>query len=152
MCQRLNTGESNNFYFGIFICIEPLKVSERDPPPPKKKESLPYFAHCHGFRDNMMGGPLLLPAHFSPRSPMGVRAGGGGKGGNCPPKFGQRSGGKFGQSNKKLVLCTFICVKFRADQPLCPPPFNQRDPIRPYVPLHSVFRTENQCVVCSDSL
>ena len=25
MCQRLNTGESNNFYFGIFICIGPLK-------------------------------------------------------------------------------------------------------------------------------
>ena len=24
MCQRLNTGESNNFYFGIFICIGPL--------------------------------------------------------------------------------------------------------------------------------
>ena len=21
MCQRINTGESNNFYFGIFICI-----------------------------------------------------------------------------------------------------------------------------------
>ena len=24
MCQRLNTGESYNFYFGIFICIGPL--------------------------------------------------------------------------------------------------------------------------------
>ena len=24
MCQRLNTGESNNYYFGIFICIGPL--------------------------------------------------------------------------------------------------------------------------------
>ena len=24
MCQRLNTSESNNFYFGIFICIGPL--------------------------------------------------------------------------------------------------------------------------------
>ena len=24
MCQRLNTGESNNFYFGIFICIGSL--------------------------------------------------------------------------------------------------------------------------------
>ena len=23
MCQRLNTGESNNFYLGIFICIGP---------------------------------------------------------------------------------------------------------------------------------
>ena len=23
MCQRLNTGESSNFYFGIFICIGP---------------------------------------------------------------------------------------------------------------------------------
>ena len=28
MCQRLNTGESNNFYFGIFICIRPLSVSQ----------------------------------------------------------------------------------------------------------------------------
>ena len=28
MCQRLNTGESNNFYFGIFIiCIGPLTIS-----------------------------------------------------------------------------------------------------------------------------
>ena len=27
MCQRLNTGESNNFNFGIFICTEPLKNS-----------------------------------------------------------------------------------------------------------------------------
>ena len=28
MCQRLNTPESNNFYFGtcIFICIGPLNV------------------------------------------------------------------------------------------------------------------------------
>ena len=26
MCQRLNTGESNNFYFGIFICIGPLRL------------------------------------------------------------------------------------------------------------------------------
>ena len=26
MCQRLNTGESNNFYFGIFICIGPLRI------------------------------------------------------------------------------------------------------------------------------
>ena len=26
MCQRLNTGESNNFYFGIFICIGPLRM------------------------------------------------------------------------------------------------------------------------------
>ena len=26
MCQRLKTGESNNFYFGIFICIGPLIV------------------------------------------------------------------------------------------------------------------------------
>ena len=26
MCQRLNTGECNNFYFGIFICIGPLNV------------------------------------------------------------------------------------------------------------------------------
>ena len=26
MCQRLNTGESNNFYFGIFICIGPLTL------------------------------------------------------------------------------------------------------------------------------
>ena len=25
MCQRLNTGVSNNFYFGIFICIGPLR-------------------------------------------------------------------------------------------------------------------------------
>ena len=25
MCQRLNTGESYNFYFGIFICCGPLK-------------------------------------------------------------------------------------------------------------------------------
>ena len=25
MCQRLNTGESNNFYFGVFICIGPLR-------------------------------------------------------------------------------------------------------------------------------
>ena len=25
MCQRLNTGESNNFYFGIFTCIGPLR-------------------------------------------------------------------------------------------------------------------------------
>ena len=25
MCQRLNTGESDNFYFGIFICIGSLK-------------------------------------------------------------------------------------------------------------------------------
>ena len=24
MCQRLNTGESYNFYFGIFICCVPL--------------------------------------------------------------------------------------------------------------------------------
>ena len=24
MCQRLNTGKSNNFYFGVFICIGPL--------------------------------------------------------------------------------------------------------------------------------
>ena len=24
MCQRLNTGESDNFYFGIFICIGPF--------------------------------------------------------------------------------------------------------------------------------
>ena len=29
MCQRRNTGESNNFYFGIFICIGPFNVSER---------------------------------------------------------------------------------------------------------------------------
>ena len=28
MCQRLNTGESNNFYFGIFICIGPLRYRE----------------------------------------------------------------------------------------------------------------------------
>ena len=27
MCQRLNTGESNNFYFCIFICIWPLNLS-----------------------------------------------------------------------------------------------------------------------------
>ena len=26
MCQRLNTGESNNFYFGIFICIGSLNI------------------------------------------------------------------------------------------------------------------------------
>ena len=26
MCQRLNTGESNNFYFGIFICIGALTL------------------------------------------------------------------------------------------------------------------------------
>ena len=24
MCQRLNIGESDNFYFGVFICIRPL--------------------------------------------------------------------------------------------------------------------------------
>ena len=30
MCQRLNTGESNNFYFGIFICIGPLIQESRD--------------------------------------------------------------------------------------------------------------------------
>ena len=28
MCQRLKTGESNNFYFGIFICIGPLEMSQ----------------------------------------------------------------------------------------------------------------------------
>ena len=33
MWQRLNTGESNNFYFGIFICIGPLK--EKDVQVPK---------------------------------------------------------------------------------------------------------------------
>ena len=27
MCQRLNTGESNNFYFGIFICNRPLNIA-----------------------------------------------------------------------------------------------------------------------------
>ena len=27
MCQRLNTGESNNFYFGIFICIGHLNMT-----------------------------------------------------------------------------------------------------------------------------
>ena len=26
MCQRLNTGESNNFYVGIFICCGPLRA------------------------------------------------------------------------------------------------------------------------------
>ena len=26
MCQRPHTCESNNFYFGIFICIGPLKM------------------------------------------------------------------------------------------------------------------------------
>ena len=26
MCLRLYTGESNNFYFGIFICIGPLRT------------------------------------------------------------------------------------------------------------------------------
>ena len=29
MCQRLNTGERNNFYFGIFICIGPLSREGR---------------------------------------------------------------------------------------------------------------------------
>ena len=35
MCQRLNTGESNNFYFGIFICIGPLtlRIMNRIVPP-----------------------------------------------------------------------------------------------------------------------
>ena len=28
MCQMLNTCESNNFYFGIFICIGPLMVEK----------------------------------------------------------------------------------------------------------------------------
>ena len=32
MCQRLNTGESNNFYFGIFICIGPLRERIYIPP------------------------------------------------------------------------------------------------------------------------
>ena len=26
MCQMLNTGESNNFYIGIFKCIGPLTI------------------------------------------------------------------------------------------------------------------------------
>ena len=30
MCQRLNTDESNTFYFGIFICIGPLIGSPRE--------------------------------------------------------------------------------------------------------------------------
>ena len=30
MCQRLNAGESNNFYFGIFICIGPLNLPTTD--------------------------------------------------------------------------------------------------------------------------
>ena len=29
MCQRLNTGESNNFYFGTLICIGPLNDWKR---------------------------------------------------------------------------------------------------------------------------
>ena len=28
MCQRLNTGESNNFYVGIYICIAPLNIDD----------------------------------------------------------------------------------------------------------------------------
>ena len=28
MCQRLNTGGSYNFYFGIFICCGPLMLAE----------------------------------------------------------------------------------------------------------------------------
>ena len=28
MCQRLNTGESNNFYFGILLYIGPLSTAE----------------------------------------------------------------------------------------------------------------------------
>ena len=37
MCQRLNTGESNNFYFGIFICIGPLNsaIPSRSSPRPQ---------------------------------------------------------------------------------------------------------------------
>ena len=29
MCQRFNTGESNNFYVGIFICIGPLSLRKK---------------------------------------------------------------------------------------------------------------------------
>ena len=29
MCQRLNTGESYNFYFGIFICCGPLMIEAK---------------------------------------------------------------------------------------------------------------------------
>ena len=47
-------------------------------------------------------------------SSIGVRGGGQG-GGNCPPKFGQNSGGNLGKAIRRK-----LCVKFRANQPLCP--------------------------------
>ena len=55
MCQRLNTGESNNFYLGIFICIGPLTTPHMSSPssflqvlkfPPPVKLTFRRHKHC----------------------------------------------------------------------------------------------------------
>ena len=47
-------------------------------------------------------GLLVVPGRTIDAITMGVRVRGAGGGGNCPPKFGQKSGGKFGQSKKNV--------------------------------------------------
>ena len=51
---------------------------------------------------------------------MGVRAREGGAGGGTAlPNSGKTVGGNWGKQD--IGTCVFICVKFRANQPLCPP-------------------------------
>ena len=59
MCQRLNTGESNIFYFGIFIMHGAFKFENRfgstdtfKMGPLKEKWHVPFFSKCRNSGNN----------------------------------------------------------------------------------------------------